>query len=160
MHDAAAGFERGAALDVMARALNSPHEVVCAAHLPEFSALRSCVAAQGAVTALVWRVPRLRSRFARGRSKACLAAARDWRRESSARFWEEVGEVRALLPQGSPLGLAAVHDAELSAAFVESSREHLPGAEAFFDWGGGLVWLSLDGRRPAPTPAPRWCAGR
>jgi len=138
------GFGAAKALDVMARALNSPHEVVCAAHLPEFSALRSCVAAQGAVTALRLEGPAPSVAFRAGAIEQMFGGGARLETESSARFWEEVGEVRALLPQGSQLVWRLCTTPSLSADVVESIREKLAGAEAYFDWGGGLVWLSVD----------------
>ncbi len=54
-------------------------------------------------------------------------------------FWEEVRDVRALLPANMALwrvSLAATKAPDLAAA--------LPGSAYYFDWGGGLVWLAMD----------------
>ncbi len=37
-------------------------------------------------------------------------------------------------------------------------RARLPSAEAFYDWGGGLVWLSLDAAEAGPEGGAASCA--
>ena len=68
----------------------------------------------------------------------------------SEQFWEEIGEVRSLLPQSAPLVWRLCPTPSRAAALVEAIRAQLPHAEAFFDWGGGLVWLALDAAEAGP----------
>ena len=86
------------ALDVMARALNTPHEIFAAAHLPEVFARRSCVGAQGPVTALRLEGPAPSVAFRAMEVEKLFGGAARLDEEESARFWREVAEVRPLLP--------------------------------------------------------------
>jgi glycolate oxidase FAD binding subunit len=142
------------AIDVMARALNSPFEVSGVAHLPQAAARRSSVASVadglGAVTAIrlegpapsvAYRLEQIEQAFGHG---ARLEA------ESSGRFWEDVGEVRPLLPQGAPLVWRLCPTPSRASARGAAIPSNFPRAEALFDWGGGLVWLALDAAEAGP----------
>jgi glycolate oxidase FAD binding subunit len=138
------GLGDAKAFDVMARALNSPHEVFAAAHLPACSARRCSVGAQGSVTALRLEGPAPSVAFRAGEIEKMFGGGARLDAEGSARCWEEIGEVRALLPEGAPLVWRLCPTPSSSAGAVAAIRAKFPGAEAFYDWGGGLVWLSLD----------------
>jgi glycolate oxidase FAD binding subunit len=142
------------AIDIMARALNTPFEVSGVAHLPEAAARRSSVAGVadglGAVTAIrlegptpsvAYRVEQVEQAFGHG---ARLEG------DLSGRFWEEVGEVRPLLPQGDALVWRLCPTPSRASALIEAIRSNFHRAEAFFDWGGGLVWLALDADEAGP----------
>ncbi|MCW2285903.1 glycolate oxidase FAD binding subunit [Rhodoblastus acidophilus] len=134
------GLSDAKAVDVMARALNTPHDVFGAAHLPEAAARRSRVG-DGPVTALRLEGPAPSVAFRVGEIEKLFGAGDRLDAEASARFWDEVAEVRALLPEGVVWRLCPTPS--FSPRLVETIQQILPGAEAFYDWGGGLVWLSL-----------------
>ncbi|WP_294537818.1 FAD-binding protein [uncultured Rhodoblastus sp.] len=137
-----------AAIAELSRALNTPFEVSAAAHLPAPAARRSGVAAvaqgHGAVTALriegpapsvAFRADAIEKLFGRG---ARLDAA------ESGRLWREIGEARPLLGAGAACVWRLCPTSSLAPAVVSDLHEKFPLAEVFYDWGGGLIWLSLD----------------
>jgi len=140
------GLSDAKALDAMARALNSPHEISAAAHLPETAARRSCVGG-GPLTALRLEGPEPSVRFRAAEVERMFGADGRLEAEKSALFWDEVAEVRSLLPEGAPLVWRLCPIPSFAAQTVDTVCHMLPGAEAFYDWAGGLVWLSL----PAAT---------
>jgi len=130
----------------MARALNSPFEVSAVAHLPADVARRSSAARAGlgSVTALrlegpapsvAFRTEAIETLFGRG---ARLDDA------DSAALWEEIGEAHRLLPPAGRVVWRLCPTPSASVAVVDAVRARLASAEAYFDWGGGLAWLSLD----------------
>jgi glycolate oxidase FAD binding subunit len=136
------------ALPALAQALNSPYEVSAAAHLPAAAARRSGVPAVaeglGAVTALrlegpgpsvAYRADALEALVGRG---ARLDAA------ETAQLWAEIGTVRPLLGAAPRYVWRVCPTPSSVVAVVQAVHERLPSAEAFYDWAGGLVWLSLD----------------
>lgn len=141
------GLDDAAAVAMLDRALRSPYEVSGAAHLPAGTAARSGVAdvagAGGAVTlvrlegfgpSVAARVTMLREEL---RADAVLG------RDESLALWREVRD-------GAGLGEGAGGDTHLwklsvppstGPATVETIRRTLD-VEVFYDWGGGLVWLT------------------
>ncbi|KAA0570940.1 glycolate oxidase subunit GlcE [Azospirillum sp. Sh1] len=141
------GLDDAAAVAMLDRALRSPYEVSGAAHLPAGTAARSGVAdvagAGGAVTlvrlegfgpSVAARVTMLREEL---RADAVLG------RDESLALWREVRD-------GAGLGEGAGGDTHLwklsvppstGPSTVETIRRTLD-VEVFYDWGGGLVWLT------------------
>ncbi|MFD1627284.1 FAD-binding protein [Azospirillum griseum] len=164
------GLDDAAAVGVLDQALRSPYDVSGAAHLPDGLAARSVVPtvarAGGAVTlvrlegfgpSVAARVAALRADL---RADAVLDAA-----ESRA-VWRELRDAACLggvTAPPSPTPLSPAPDAEgwaggnanklwklsvppASGPSVVSAIRHALGpagaaVEAFYDWGGGLVWL-------------------
>ncbi len=152
------GLDDRTALEAMTRALGSAHEVSGAAHLPaalaEGSGVSYVAGAGGAVTAL--RVegpgPSVEHRCAALRRElADLAPSEELHSQNSALFWREVRDVQPLQAETSrPLWKVSVPPSEgprLAAA--------LPGASYYFDWGGGLIWLTLPPSDDAGAAAVR-----
>jgi glycolate oxidase FAD binding subunit len=142
------------AIAELSRALNTPFEVSAAAHLPAPVARRSGLAAVasglGAVTALrlegpapsvAFRADAIESLFGGGLR---LAAA------ETRRLWTEIGQVRPLLGSGASCVWRLCPTPSLAPAVVDALRAKFPSAEAFYDWGGGLVWFSLDAGEAGP----------
>ncbi len=136
------------AVAAMAKALNTPFEVSSVVHLPSPAARRSLVVqvsdGLGAVTAIrlegpapsvAYRADAIESLFGHG---ARLDDA------TSAQFWDEVGEVHRLLPPNGRVIWRLCPTPNLASAVISEIRTRFTSAEALFDWGGGLVWLSLD----------------
>ena len=156
------GLADGPAVAVMAEALNLPHDVSAAAHLPAALAGRSAVRAVAgsgtAVTALriegplpsaEHRAAALRLALApHGPNEALDAAA-------SLALWREIADAAPLMPLSGLRGqseddpAAILWRVSLPPAAAPGFLVRLAAAGLafvhFFDWGGGLVWLGLAG---------------
>jgi glycolate oxidase FAD binding subunit len=153
------GLDDRAAVAALAKALNSPHEVSAAAHLPQPVALRSQVSYVGgagrSVTAVrvegpgpsvAYRCEQLRQML------GDLGPVEELHSHNSIGFWREVG---AVAPLTNPAGRLVwrVSVAPSAGPTVTAALSHMADAAWFYDWGGGLVWLALapteDGGAPA-----------
>ena len=160
------GLDDGEARDAMAAALNSPHEVSGAAHLPRKVAARSAVGyvrgAGEAVTAI--RVegfgPSVEARCTALRELlAGFAGAGKGIEElhsmNSATLWREIRDVAPLLPEPSldlwRLSVPPASGAPIMASLVMG--EGFANDAYFYDWGGGLIWLATPQSKPAATAA-------
>jgi glycolate oxidase FAD binding subunit len=148
------GLADDVAIPTLANALNSPFEVSGAAHLPASAARRSKVnvvaAGLGAATAMrlegprpsvVYRTTALESLVGRG--------ARLNEAETEA-FWSEIGAVQPFLAQGSRIVWRLCPTPSQAPSVAHSILSALQSAEFYFDWGGGLIWLSLDSEEAGP----------
>ena len=144
-----AGLDDGAAVEAMTAALASPHDVSAAAHLPAAAAARSAVAyvsgAGAGVSALRVEGP-APSAEDRCRSLRDMLAGHGEVEElhghNSGALWREVGGVAAFAGQpGRVVWRLSVPPA--SGAAVAARVKDGADAEVLYDWGGGLVWLSL-----------------
>ncbi len=142
------------AIPELSQALNTPHEVSAAAHLPASIARRSSVASVaeglGAVTALRLEGP---APSVASRGKAIESRFGCGLRLGSAEtglLWAEIGQVRPLLKTGAQCVWRLCPTPTSAPAVVNALRERFASAEAFYDWGGGLVWLSLDANEAGP----------
>ena len=148
-----AGLADEVAVATMAKALNTPFEVSSVAHLPPAAARRSGVAevadGLGAITAVRLEGPGPSVAYRVEAIEALLGHGARLDDDASGAFWQEVGEVQRLLPP-----LRAVWrlcpPPSAAPAIAADIRTRLPSAEVFFDWGGGLVWLSLDAEDAGP----------
>jgi glycolate oxidase FAD binding subunit len=140
------GLDDKTAQVAMTRALNSSHEVSGAAHLPTARAAGSEVSyvagAGGAVTAIRVEGPGPSVEYrtaALRRELADLGPSEELHSRNSTILWREIRDVRPFQADaGAPLWKVSVPPSQgprLTAA--------LPGASYFFDWGGGLVWLTM-----------------
>jgi glycolate oxidase FAD binding subunit len=148
------GLADEAAVEMLARALNSPFEVSGAVHLPGSAARRSKVGAvatglsaatalrlEGPLPSVAYRADALEALVGRG--------ARLDETETEA-FWPEVGAVQPLLEPGSRVVWRVCPTPSSGPAVARSIVEAAPSAEFYFDWGGGLIWLSLDASEAGP----------
>lgn len=141
------------AVKCLSAALQSSHEVVGAAHLPAALAGHAVAGAGEAVTlvrvegpgpSVDWRAKALCSELAGFGPTAELG------RDDSLAAWAAVRDVRPLVePADRPVWRLSVPPMS-GPAVVEALRPHGT-PTAFYDWGGGQVWLTLDG--PAPAEA-------
>jgi glycolate oxidase FAD binding subunit len=134
------GLDDAAAQRAMTAAMNSPHEVSGAAHLPLGESGRdrplTLLRLEGPGPSVEARAVSLRSEL------AGIAAAEEVRDEDSARLWRAVRDVspfagdparavwRVSVPPTAGPDVAALVARRLDAAW-------------YFDWGGGLVWLAV-----------------
>ncbi len=140
------GDDPAAAVAAMATALNSPHEVSAAAHLPAAAAARSAVGAvAGAgrgVTALRIEGPGPSVAFRRAALAELLGAAGSIAEAESATLWTEIAEVVPLLAD-APLLWRLCPPPAAAPALLEGLHAALAG-RCLLDWGGGLVWFAPD----------------
>ena len=146
------GLDDRAALAAMTTALTGPWEVTAAAHLPKPLARRSWVARiAGANAATVMRLegpaPSVAARAeGLGKGLAGLGTAGELAHADTRALWREIRDVRPLV---SPphLGPAAevwriAAPPSEAAAIIERISKNLR-TLAFYDWGGGLIWLAI-----------------
>lgn len=137
----------------LTQALQTPYEVSGAAHLPATVAVLSktspVATAGGAVTAVRIEGPAPSVVFRCGAIRALLApfgTVEELGRNHSLSFWREVRDVGFFIGDGErqvwKLSVPPTAGADVA-------REILSGTDgqSFFDWGGGLIWVSLP---PAP----------
>ena len=157
------GLAPAAAVDALGAALGSAHEVSGAAHLPAEVAARSDVSyvagAGAAVTAVRVegfpasvgaRCAALRALLGR------FGAVEELHSRNSGTLWREIRDVRAFADESGPLWRLSVPPASgaEAAARVADKAE----VRALFDWGGGLVWLAVEGAEDAGEAAVRAAA--
>ncbi len=142
------GLDDAEAARAMTAALNSPHEVSAAAHLPQAVAARSAVdyvaGAGAAVTAVRIEGP---APSAEHRCRAlkellgAFGAVEELHRHNSVLLWREVGNVAPFTGGDRVVWRVSVPPAEGPGVVARVAAG--ADAEAYYDWGGGLVWLSL-----------------
>jgi len=170
------GLDDAGAIVALSRAVNSPHEVSGAAHLPGAVAARSAVgfvAGSGrAVTAI--RIegpgPSVEHRCAALRRELQdLGPSEELHSMRSALLWREIRDAASLLPDPARLiwrlsvpptsGAQVVHEIEISCH--RGDRPVAPTSiEYYYDWGGGLVWLALPPSDDAAAAIVRAAVGR
>jgi glycolate oxidase FAD binding subunit len=151
------GLDDGRAIAAMSAALNSPHEVSSAAHLPARAAARTGIDlvtnAGAAVTAIriegpgpsvEHRCAALRQELGSGIATEELHSLR------SMLFWRAVRDVSPLLrDKDAQLWRLSVPPATGATVMQDVTRQ-LPGTlDYYYDWAGGLIWLALSPRSDA-----------
>ncbi len=123
------GLDEVAAVAAMAQALNSPHEVCAAAHLPDagVTALRL----EGPAPSVAFRAMHLEALLPGEKSRQEGAASQE--------FWQRI----AALAPFDGLETHAIWRVSTapSAGPVVAAACAMP---HFFDWAGGLIWLAAD----------------
>ncbi|MAQ55989.1 MAG: 2-hydroxy-acid oxidase [Rhodospirillales bacterium] len=143
------GLDDELAQQAMTAAINSSHEVSGAVHLPLTLAIQSSVAnissSQTAITGLRLegfgpsvdaRIEALRINLKK------YGDLEELDREDSVVFWSEVRDVRPFQKENRVLWRMSVTPS-LSPLIVKNIRSEYEG-EAFYDWGGGLIWYSMN----------------
>jgi glycolate oxidase FAD binding subunit len=142
------GLDDQAAVAALAQAAGSPHDVSALAHLPAAVARRSGVAyvagagaavtavrVEGTAVSVAYRCRALTDMFARFKVEELHSA-------NSQVFWREMRDV-AFFAAGNDRVLWRLGVPPASAPAVVAAIASAMPAEYFFDWGGGLIWLSL-----------------
>ena len=157
------GLEPAAALDALGAALGSAHEVSGAAHMPAEIAARSAVsyvAGAGAAVSAVRVEGFPASVEARCEALRALlgpfGAVEELHSKNSATLWREIRDVRAFADDSRPLWRLSVPPASGAAAAARVAEA--ADVRALFDWGGGLLWLAVDGAPDAGEVAVRAAA--
>ena len=136
------------AIPELSRALNTPYEVSAAAHLPAPVARRSDVASLsnglGAVTALRLEGPAPSVAYRAEAIEALLGHGMRLDAVETARFWAEIAEAQTLLEPDGRCVWRLCPTPTFSPLVMNVLRARFASAEGYYDWGGGLIWLSLD----------------
>jgi glycolate oxidase FAD binding subunit len=146
------GLTDAAAIKAMTAAMGSPCEVSGAAHLPATAALRvaghihrmaiTAFRLEGVAPSVTHRKLELES-LMRAFGELDLMAE-----DESQAFWRAVRDVLPFAATGNvERPLWRISTAPSKGAEVASAIAAQAGAQAFYDWGGGLVWIEL---LPAP----------
>lgn len=143
------GLADDAGVALMAKALNTPFEVSSAAHLPAAAAQRlgfadsglTMLRLEGPAPSIAFRAEALERLFGAG---ARLGAA-----ETEA-LWRKIGEVAPLLPPQGRVIWRLCPTPAAAPVLVAAIHARAPSADHFYDWAGGLVWLSLDAAEAGP----------
>jgi glycolate oxidase FAD binding subunit len=143
------GLDDATAIRVMALALQSPYEVAAAAHIPAALAggvgveeLGSGIAAtairlEGFGPSIEYRAGKFRDLFRDFGSVEFLE------REPSLAFWTAVRDVKPFVANPERLVWRLSVPPADGARVAADIASRIP-AEAYFDWGGGLIWLAVD----------------
>lgn len=152
----ALGCEENAGVRALIQALQTPYEVSGAVHLPSNVAILSktspIAVAGGAVTAIRIEGPAPSVEFRCAAIRELLApfgAVEELKKSHSLAFWREVRDVGFFVGDGErQIWKLSVPPTTC----VAVARDILSGTDgqSFYDWGGGLLWVSLP-----PTPDAR-----
>ncbi len=150
------GLDDAAAIRAMVDALNSPHEISGAAHLPAAAVAQSSVASLGqAVTALRLEGPEpsVAYRLMALRQELTATGMETLADDASETLWREIGDAAVLTSPGSAVWRVSV--APASGARVAAAIAAEVPCELFYDWGGGLVWVAVAGQDDCGAAAVR-----
>ena len=157
------GLEPAAAMDALEAALSSAHEVSGAAHMPAEEAARSAVSyvadagaavsavrVEGFPASVEARCEALRELLGR------FGAVEELHSKNSATLWREIRDVQAFAEDSGPLWRLSVPPA--SGADAAARVADAADVRTLFDWGGGLVWIGVNGAPDAGETAVRAAA--
>jgi glycolate dehydrogenase FAD-binding subunit len=142
------GLSDETAITALINALNSPYEISAAAHVPGAAAARS---GNGGVTDLGASVTVLRLEgphpsvdYRVGALEKLLGPLLRLDTAASVDLWEEIASVQKLLGRTDSIVWRVCPTPSAAPAVLHQTREAIASADGFFDWGGGLIWLSLN----------------
>ncbi len=142
------GLSDDDAIVLLTNALNSPYEVSAAAHLPAAAAAR-CGFAE-AVTALRLEGPKPSIAFREEALLKLLPRGERLGEQQSMQLWQDVGAVRPLSAGAENCLWRICPTPSAAPAMLRAIIESFGSAEYFYDWGGGLVWISLSLNETGP----------
>jgi glycolate oxidase FAD binding subunit len=135
-----------AAVGTLTKALNSPHDVSGAAHLPAGLAGSSAVAeiagAGRAVTALRVEGPEPSVVHRCLELREMLGASGELGPDGSAQFWREIGNA-SLVAKPRDRAVWRISAAPSAGPAIGEVIGRQLAGEFFYDWGGGLIWASV-----------------
>ena len=150
------GLDDGDGVRALAEALKSPHDVSAAAHLPRQIAGRSevgyvrdsgkavtAVRVEGPEPSVIARCEVLRALL------SPFGEVEELHRHNSAALWREVGNATPLAEPADRL-VWRLSVPPASGADVVSKIAGQIDVEAYYDWGGGLIWVAVDPGETSP----------
>jgi glycolate oxidase FAD binding subunit len=136
------GLADQAAIFEMSRALNSQHEVSAAAHLPANIAAR--LGYSQAVTLLRLEGPEPSVDYRADVVAAMSSNSTKLNASSSTVLWSKIAAVQPLLDTKNKTLWRICPIPSASYAAFYKIKSLIGSAEGFYDWGGGLLWVSVD----------------
>ncbi len=127
------GLDDRAAVEAMSDALGSPFDIAGAAHLPDEDGVLTMIRVEGLERSVAYRADRLKDRLSRFRGEAIEVTP------DAAALWRRVRDVEPFGGRPGAVWRVSVKPSD-GPALVEAVRR-TPLLGAFYDWGGGLVWL-------------------
>ena len=124
------GFTAEQGLALLRKALGTPFELAGAAFLPGTPS-RTCLRIEGLKTQVDYRMKNLAG-LTSGPSKVLTG-------DEHKALWKDIRDVAPFHGSDKPVWRLSVKPS--AAAGIAAALEASLGAEAFFDWGGGLIWL-------------------
>jgi len=124
------GFTAEQGLTLLRKALGTPFELAGAAVLPGETS-KTCLRIEGLKTQVDYRMKNL-SALSSGASRIMVG-------DEHEALWKHIRDVAAFHGTDKPVWRLSVKPS--AAADIAAALETSLGAEAFFDWGGGLIWL-------------------
>ncbi|WP_207484216.1 FAD-binding protein [Arenibaculum pallidiluteum] len=157
------GLDDAAAIQALSSALCSPHEVAGAAHLPaamaagipgaaEQGAAVTAIRLEGFAPSVAYRAGLLEKALG---GKAATAALEGG---ASAAFWRAVRDVAPFVARPER-AVWRISVAPRRGPAVLGELAARLGAEGYYDWGGGLIWLGTDPAGDAGAAAVRAAVG-
>ncbi|MDJ0685322.1 MAG: glycolate oxidase subunit GlcE [Alphaproteobacteria bacterium] len=150
------------AVRALTEGLNSPYDLSGAAWVPTAIAARSglsLISGQGSGVAalrLDGPGPSVEYRCEKLRQMLGVHGPTDeLHSRNSAGFWREIRDVAPFSASDDLRAVWRLSTAPSEGAALYGSVMALPGAEAFLDWGGGLIWLAVEGAGDAGAEAIR-----
>jgi glycolate oxidase FAD binding subunit len=145
------GLSDNDAARLMASALGSPFEPSAAAHLPAGigeGTSRTLLRLENFSFSIDYRVAELAKLLrAHGRPDLIEGAGHD-------ALWRQIRDAAFFAGEDSAVWRISVAPTE-GPRIMEAIRRALPGARSYYDWGGGLIWLSTDVGADAGAAAVR-----
>jgi glycolate oxidase FAD binding subunit len=147
------GLDAAAAVRLMTEALQTHAEASATCHLPDDVAVpgkpteasATALRLEGFAPSVAGRLADLRRRFGHVGPNLVLES------ELSLAFWRALRDVEPFSQSAAPVWRLSTPPAQ-GAMVLERLRLALPGARAYLDWGGGLIWLAQPAGT-APEPA-------
>jgi glycolate oxidase FAD binding subunit len=161
------GAEPDKAVQAMVKAMQSPHEISGAAWQPASLAVSSgvdLVAGQkGAVAALRVEGPGPSAEYRCNALREMLSEfgeTEELHSTNSIAFWREVRDVMPFARASDDRAVWKLSAPPAASPGLIGELTAIEGAEAFLDWGGGLVWLTLPSGTDASHEAVRAAVDR
>jgi glycolate oxidase FAD binding subunit len=145
------GLGDAAAVAALSTALTSPFQPTGAAHLPAGIAgdkALTLIRIEGVGASVAYRLDALRTML------KSLGAGELRDREHSAKLWQDIRDCAFLtMPRDAAVWRVSVAPAE--GAKVTDAIQKTLATRYYYDWGGGLIWLSVDAAGDAGSAAIR-----
>ena len=145
------GLDDESARTLMSEALSSPFEITGAAHLPGLlgDEARTLLRLEGFEASITYRIGELR------RELRSYGAPEVLDTEASKAEWRAIRDVKPLAERADGKALWRISTAPTRAPSLVRAIRTKTDADLFYDWGGGLIWLTVPERSDAAEPVVR-----
>jgi glycolate oxidase FAD binding subunit len=123
------------AIQMMAKAQGSPYEVTAAAYLSDDSGKQAVIRIEGFTDSVYYRLGELRLLLVE------FGAPDELRGDENAKLWHDIRDVAFLSePQNNAVWRICVKPTDAPLLIADLKKKF--SFKHFYDWGGGLIWLS------------------